>query len=347
MSLFYLIEKHYRIWLASYLFGKLSALFVAYISGRSSYESRYTIFLHKLTHIHTYYGIFIAKHSLSKSLYKQSLTYSRRSEEYKRAYRSIRVFEPHRVASDGFHYRIYSPILPYYFTCKLFAHTHKTLVVRLFETFDRYATHHRHSRSHIVYGYMYSVFLFFLAKLTLKTIYLFGNLYYTVSNFSCLFEILIPCCIVFICFEQQYFLFEILYILRSFHIFDPYTCPYFVESIYGFVGEVSIVNIPTCQFHTSLQYLVAIYYLMVVFVSVFDIFQNSDSLLLRGRFYYNLLKTTLQRTVFFYTLAVLFQSSSSDTLQFASRKSRLQYISGIERPRRTAGSYDSMYLVYK
>ncbi len=83
MCLFYLIKKNNRVWFSSDGFGKLTALFISYISWRRSNQTRYGIFLHILTHINTNHVLFIIKQACGKCLCKFCLTYTSRSKEHK------------------------------------------------------------------------------------------------------------------------------------------------------------------------------------------------------------------------------------------------------------------------
>ena len=100
MSLFNLIKEHYRVRFSSYLFGKLSALFKAYISRRRTDKFRHRVLLHIFTHIKSEHCIFVAEHCLSKSLAQFGFTDTGRSEEYKRADRTLRVFKSNPATAN-------------------------------------------------------------------------------------------------------------------------------------------------------------------------------------------------------------------------------------------------------
>ena len=79
VRLFDFIKKNYRVGVAPYLFGKLTALFKADISGRRAHKAGNRVLFHIFGHIKPYHHIFAAEHSLRQRLAKLGFTYTRRS----------------------------------------------------------------------------------------------------------------------------------------------------------------------------------------------------------------------------------------------------------------------------
>ena len=102
MCLFYLIKKNNRVWFSSDGFGKLTALFISYVSWRRSNQTRYGIFLHILTHINTNHVLFVIKQACGKCFRKFCLTYTSRSEEHKGTDWLCRIFNSCFRTDNGF-----------------------------------------------------------------------------------------------------------------------------------------------------------------------------------------------------------------------------------------------------
>ena len=113
MSLFYLVKKHYRVRLSPYGFGELSALLVADISRRRSYQPRYAEFLHIFRHIYSYDVVLVVKKRLCERLCKLSLSDARRSEEHKTSYRLVRVCDACTGAQYRLRNKLYRFVLAY------------------------------------------------------------------------------------------------------------------------------------------------------------------------------------------------------------------------------------------
>ena len=81
MRLLDLVEKHYRIRMSSYCFGKLAAFIVADISRRRTDESRDVVLFHIFGHIDPYKRGLVTEHDFGKGFRKLRLTDTRRAKE--------------------------------------------------------------------------------------------------------------------------------------------------------------------------------------------------------------------------------------------------------------------------
>ena len=93
VSLLYLVEQHYRVWLVPYGFGELTAFVVAYISRRSSHKARRRVFLLIFAHIDTRHQVFVVEEVLSQSLCQFGLAHTCGTQEDKRAYRAFGILQ--------------------------------------------------------------------------------------------------------------------------------------------------------------------------------------------------------------------------------------------------------------
>ena len=83
MSLFNLVKQHYGIGLSAHLFGKLTRLVIADISGRRADNSGDRVLLHKFRHIKADKGLWRIKKLFRQHLYKGGFADARRSYKYK------------------------------------------------------------------------------------------------------------------------------------------------------------------------------------------------------------------------------------------------------------------------
>src|SRR5262249_32894136 len=74
-------------------FGQLPALFVADISRRRAYQSRYSVLLHIFTHIETHHCAFIIEEESGKRPRRFGLSHPGRTQKDERAYRPISILQ--------------------------------------------------------------------------------------------------------------------------------------------------------------------------------------------------------------------------------------------------------------
>ena len=68
---------------------------------------------------------------------------------------------------------------------------------------------------------------------------------------------------------------------------------------------------------------------MVDLVALFEASQNRNRVFLVGLIDQHALETTLERRVFFYVLSIFIQRRCANTMQFATRKGRLEHIASV------------------
>src|SRR6185312_7996974 len=114
----------------------------------------------------------------------------------------------------------------------------------------------------------------------------------------------------------------------------------------SFIGQVTVVDVTVGKVYASLNSIFGINHIMMLFVFGFNVIQNLNGFIRRGRFYQYLLEPSFQGSVLFNVLAVLIESSCANTLNFAARKRRLEHVRSIQRPCFTTSTNDGMNLFY-
>ena len=112
MCLFNLVEKYNGVRFSSYLFGKLTALVIADISGRCANQTRYAEFLHVFAHVDTHHVLLVIKQRLRKGFCQLGLADAGRAKEQEAAQRTVRVLDARTGAQDSFAHALDSFILP-------------------------------------------------------------------------------------------------------------------------------------------------------------------------------------------------------------------------------------------
>ena len=84
---------------------------------------------------------------------------------------------------------------------------------------------------------------------------------------------------------------------------------------------------------------------MVGFVLVFDVVEDLDGFIHRGRLHDHFLEATLQSTVLLNVLAVLIQGGGTDALDLATCERGLEHVGSVQRAAGTAGTHNGVDLV--
>ena len=131
------------------------------------------VLFHIFGHIEPYHCVLIAEHRLRQRFAKLRFTYAGRSEEYKRAYRSVGVFESHSASADSFCYCAYGFILTNDSAVHFVFHVKQSFAFRLSELNYRNVRPFGNYRRNIFGGYN----AFHLAVFSAPGIFLFLKLF--------------------------------------------------------------------------------------------------------------------------------------------------------------------------
>ena len=102
MSLFDLVEEDDAVRLAAYRLCELAAFVISNVPRRRSYQPGYGVLLHVLGHVDPDDVLLCVEERFRQSLAQLSLTYTGRSEENERAYRSVVVGKSRSRSQDSF-----------------------------------------------------------------------------------------------------------------------------------------------------------------------------------------------------------------------------------------------------
>ena len=146
-------------------------------------------------------------------------------------------------------------------------------------------------------------------------------------------------------------LFEFLFLLGNLGwnggILQMYARTRFIHRVYCLVRHETVTDVTGCQFDTSLQCIVGVCHVVMIFVATLHILQDLQRLLIGGGFYHHLLETALQGSVLFDGVAVFVQRRGSDTLYGSASQCRLQDVCGIHCTSSRTRTNHGVYLVDK
>ena len=140
MSLLNLVEQYHAVRLAAYSLGQLTALVIPYISWRRTYQTGYAELLLILAHVDTRHHLLVVKQIVSQRTRQFGLAYTRSTQEYERAYRSLRVLKSRTAAAHCITHGTYSLVLTDYTLVQL------SLQVQQFLTFGSLHLGNRNTR---------------------------------------------------------------------------------------------------------------------------------------------------------------------------------------------------------
>ncbi len=150
MSLFYLVKQDYGVGVAAHFFSELSALLIAYVSGRRSDEAGDGELLHVFAHVDADQSVGRIKHVFREFLGQVGLAYTGRAEEEEGADRLVGVFQTDAVALDGFDHLFDSRILSDDAAFESGSHLFETLAFGLGYALDGHTGHHGYHFGHFL-----------------------------------------------------------------------------------------------------------------------------------------------------------------------------------------------------
>ena len=104
-------------------------------------------------------------------------------------------------------------------------------------------------------------------------------------------------------------------------------------------------DVPVGQLHASINSIVGVDNVMMLFISLLDIMKDMDSLINRCGFYYNFLEPSFQSSVLLNMLPVLVEGSGTDALYLTSCQRRLQHVGCIQGACCATCAYNGMDLI--
>ena len=121
----------------------------------------------------------------------------------------------------------------------------------------------------------------------------------------------------------------------------------FVNEVYRFVRQKSVVDIPIAHYRRGIDSAVFDSYAVMFLIFAFQSMQYRYRIADRRRIYRYGLESSFKRAVFFKIFSVLVQRRRADGLQFPSRKLRFEYVCRVHAALGATRSDDSMNLVDK
>ncbi|EJX01418.1 hypothetical protein EVA_10476 [gut metagenome] len=226
----------------------------------------------------------------------------------------VLLLQSHTVALNGFHHLLYRFVLRHDHLLQFNSHIAQAQALRLLHPLHGNTCHHRNDIGDMAFGdfHLFAHLAFFPAMLRLFEPLLALQL--LIAKARSHLEVLIFYRVLLLSFDFLYLLLEIHNFLGHFSVLQVDMRANLVEHVDGLVREETIGDIAVGEFHYQLQHILRIGHLVMMLIAVFDISQNLQRLIRRGRFDHHLLKSALQCPIFFYGLAILIQGGRTDTL---------------------------------
>ena len=121
----------------------------------------------------------------------------------------------------------------------------------------------------------------------------------------------------------------------------------FVDKVDGLVWQKPVRDVAVREHRRRDERAVLDAHAVVDLEAFLEAAQNRDGVLDARRLYEHRLETPLERRVFLYILAVLFERRRADAVQLAAREQRLQHVARVERAVGLSGSDYRVQLVYE
>ncbi len=331
--------------MGAYTLGELSALLISHVSRRRSHKAAHREFFHIFTHVDSYKSVGRVKQIFRELLCQMGFSDTGRPQEHESAYRLVGVLKSHPVTLNRFHNLLNGIILPDYSRFELRSHFTQPHALGLSYTLHRHTGHHGNNLSHLILVDGLGIFIqrsfplaFRFLKLKLETM-LF------IAERCCALEVLSLRGFKLRRISLGDQLFHVFNLLRHHDIGDMDTRPRFIKGVDSLVGEIAIRHITISQFHTSLKSFGCIIDIMMLLILILYIIKYGKRLLGRCRFNHHFLESTFKRAVLLDVFAIFIDCCSTDALNLATRKRRLQKIGSIHRSGSVSRTYDGVELI--
>ena len=150
-----------------------------------------------------------------------------------------------------------------------------------------------------------------------------------ISEICSFLKVLVRDSVLFFLVQLLDFFVDFLQIWWTCHGAQTNSCASLIDDIDRFIRKASGCDVSLTHFDGSDNSIVGELHTMMFFVTSSEPFEDFNGLIFCGRFYDDFLKTTSQSIVFFDVLSIFVECGSTDALNFASGKSRLQYVGSV------------------
>ena len=150
VSLFNLVEQHYRVGLAPYGLGELASLVVAHVSRRRTDEPRHAELFLIFAHVYSRHHRLVVEQILGQSLCQLGLAHARGAEEYERGDRPLGVLQSGAASAHGIAHGTYGFFLSYHAFVQLFLQVEQFFALALHHPCHGYARPPAHHFGYVV-----------------------------------------------------------------------------------------------------------------------------------------------------------------------------------------------------
>ena len=131
MCLFNLVQQDYRVRLAPYGLGKLSALVVSYVSRRRAHQPAHSMPFLVFAHIYTGYQVLVVEQELGQGLCQFGLAHTGGTQEQERSYRPLLIGKAGTRAADGVGHGLDGLVLAHHSLVQLAFHSQELFLFAL------------------------------------------------------------------------------------------------------------------------------------------------------------------------------------------------------------------------
>ena len=336
-------SKNNRIGTAAHCFGKLSALFVAHISGRCAHQPADVVPLHELAHVQLDERLFAAKEELGQNFGQLRLADAGRAQEDEAADGALWILQPGASAPHRLADRLDRFILADDPFMELFFHSQQPLPLFTAHSIDRHTGPHRDDLGDIVggddglVGYLAPAFAQLLElrlQLDLAVAQIDGII--EALRFERLFLFLLQALEIDEGLAQAYG------VRRLIH---TYAAAGLVDQVDSLVRHEAVGDIARGQMGGGVERIVRNDELVVLLIAALYALQNLNRLLNPGLFDQNWLESPLQRGIALDMFAVLVERRGAYHLQLAAAERGLEDIGGVDTAAGRARAHQHVHFV--
>ena len=241
----------------------------------------------------------------------------------------VGLLQADTISLDSLHHLVDGSILGDDGMLQFLSHTLQSDTLLFGHPLGRNTRHHRDDFCHLFSIYHLSLLIFALAPALVELLQFGLQHGLTVTVARCQFEVLILDSPLFLLLDVGD-LFLLLHDLRRYlGIAKMHARARLVEGVDRLIGHETVCHIAVCQFDTCHQRLVGIGDVMVLFVTVLDVPQDLQCLLVGGRLYLYLLESALQGSVLLYRVTVFVECRGTDALDGAACQRGFHDVGGI------------------
>ncbi len=331
MGLLDFVKENHAIGIPADLFGQLTALVVADVTGRGSHQPGYAEPLHVFGHVDPNHVRFLLIKVGRERLGEFGFADPGRAEEDEASHRALRILQATSSAADGSGDRADGVRLTDDSLMKVILHSEQFLGFRFHELGDRDSGPGLDDHRDLVLAHHGFRLLcarpFFLAVGDAR----FELLALRLEFSEALVIAVLSHEVVDLGLELVELHLVLAHLERGQALLEPDAARRFVDQVDRLIGQAAVADVAVAELDRGNERIVGDFHVVVRFVSLAQALQDVDRLLLAGLADLDGLEPALEGGVALDVFAEFVLGRGAYTLQFATRQSRLHDVGGVDR----------------